>query len=406
MIRFHARSHPGMVRPQNQDSLLADGNSGVFVVADGVGGRAAGEVASALTIETIEAACAEIGRAVDTYAEAPEWDGRNAILERMEQACQDASKRVFDEADIRGKKGMTTTLVLLVVGGGTAFIAHVGDSRAYLVREGLIQQLTEDHSMVNELVRSGQMSLEDAKKSQYRNVITRAVGLYPSVQADLMAIDILPGDRIVLCSDGLSDPVAMKQIEAMARQDDVHTATDKLLEAALLAGAPDNVTVAVIEPEATAEAEVARARAQVMANLFLFNDLPFQSRLRVARICEARVFQPGEVLAREGEPGDSMFIIVQGRVVVSYEGREIIHLVAGEHFGEVALLDAEPRSATVTSTEPGSVIVIRRDALAEFTKRDPALGGQVYTRLATTLAQRLRQENERQSKGPGFTITV
>ena len=202
MIRFHARSHPGIVRPQNEDALLADGGNGVFVVADGVGGRAAGEIASALTIETIESAAKSLADSVAAYAEATEWEGRNTVLEKMEQICQDASKRVFDEAEARGKKGMTTTLVLLVVGGGTAFLAHVGDSRAYLIRDGLIQQLTDDHSMVNELVRSGQMTYADARKSQYRNVITRAVGLYPNVQADVMSIDILAGDRVVLCSAG------------------------------------------------------------------------------------------------------------------------------------------------------------------------------------------------------------
>jgi serine/threonine protein phosphatase PrpC len=395
MIRFHARSHPGIVRPHNEDAMLADGGNGVFVVADGVGGRAAGEVASALTIETVENAAADLSRSVLKYANTPEWEGRNEVLEHLDQVCQFSSKRVFDEADRLNRKGMTTTLVLLVVGGGTAFLAHVGDSRAYLIRDGLIQQLTDDHSMVNELVRTGQMSLEEAKRSQYRNVITRAIGLYPSVQADVMAIDILPGDRIVMCSDGLSDPVAIREIEAMARQDDVETATDRLLDAALQAGAPDNVTVAVIEPEATPQAEAARARAQVMADLFLFEDLPFHARLRVARICEARIIQPGEILAREGEPGDAMYIIAQGKVVVNHQDTDIAVLKAGEHFGEISLLDAEPRSATVTSQEAGSVIVIRRDALTDFTKRDPDLGGQVYMRLATTLAQRLRQANER-----------
>jgi len=405
MIRFHARSHPGKVRPHNEDAMLADGANGVFVVADGVGGRAAGEVASALTIETVEAASPALYAAVARYSQAPEWEGRNEVLEQLEEVCQAASKRVFDEADRLGRKGMTTTLVLLVVGGGTAFLAHVGDSRAYLIREGLIQQLTDDHSMVNELVRSGQMTYEEAKKSQYRNVITRAVGLYPSVQADLMAIDILPGDRIVLCSDGLSDPIDSPQIEAMGRQDDVETATDKLLEAALDAGAPDNVTVAVIEPEATPQAEAARARAQAMANLFLFRDLPFPARLRVARICEARSIQPGEVLAEEGQPGDAMYVIAQGRVVVTHGGVDLTSLRAGEHFGEISLLDAQPRSATVTSKEAGSVIIIRRDALAEFSKRDPNLGGRVYMRLATTLAQRLRQANERMTDAT-TTITV
>ncbi len=395
MIRFHARSHPGIVRPHNEDAMLADGAHGVFVVADGVGGRAAGEIASALTIETMEEAAPALAQVVARYGETPEWEGRNEVLEQLEKVCQEATRRVFDQADRLGRKGMTTTLVLLVVGGGTAFLAHVGDSRAYLIREGLIQQLTEDHSMVNELVRSGQMSLEEAKRSQYRNVITRAIGLYPTVQADVMAIDILPGDRIVLCSDGLSDPVAPSEIESMARQDDVETATDRLLDAALEAGAPDNVTVAVIEPDATPQAEAARARAQVMENLFLFRGLPFHARLRVARICEARTIQPGEVLAQEGQAGDAMFIMAQGKVVVSHRGLDIATFKAGEHFGEVSLLDGGARSATVTSKEAGSVIVIRRDALAEFTRKDPDLGGQVYMRLATTLAARLRQANER-----------
>jgi len=395
MLRFHARSHPGIVRPHNEDALLADGGNGIFVVADGVGGRAAGEVASALTIETVESGTAELTDAVSAYVQAPEWEARNKVLETLDSICQAASRRVFDEAECRNRKGMTTTLVLMVVGGGTAFLAHVGDSRAYLVREGLIQQLTEDHSMVNELVKSGQMSYEEARRSQYRNVITRAVGLYPSVQADVMAIDILPGDRIVLCSDGLSDPVSKEMIEAVARQDEVETATDRLLDAALEAGAPDNVTVAVIEPDATPQAEAARARAQIMANLFLFNGLPFHARLRVARICDARTIEPGEILAREGDPGDAMYIIVQGKVEVEHGGQGIAVLRAGEHFGEISLLDAQPRSATVTSKEAGSVIVIRRDALTNFTKRDPELGGQVYMRLATTLAQRLRQANDR-----------
>jgi serine/threonine protein phosphatase PrpC len=395
MIRFHARSHPGMVRPKNEDAMLADGKNGVFVVADGVGGRAAGEVASALAVDTVEKNIPDLKSLLDRFAAAPEWDTRNEILERIDHVCQLASKVVFDEAELRNKKGMTTTLVLLVVGGGTAFLAHVGDSRAYLVRDGLIHQLTEDHSMVNELVRSGQMSYEEAKKSQYRNVITRAVGLYPSVQADTMAIDILPGDRILLCSDGLTDPVNLDQIESLSRQGEVELATNKLLTAALDAGARDNVTVAIIEPEATPQAEAARSRAEVMETLFLFNDLPFHQRLRVARICEARVIGPRETLATQGSPGDAMFVIVEGQVTIAHNGVVLATLKAGEHFGEIALLDAQPRSATVTSRMVGSAIVIRRADFEDFCQREPELGSKLLFQLATTLACRLRLANER-----------
>ena len=394
MIRFHALTHRGNVRPHNEDAMHADGDNGVFVVADGVGGRAAGEVASSLTVDTVRLASSKLVSLLDAYEVDGDWHHRNKVLSALEAVCQDASRTVYEEAEKRGKRGMTTTMVMMAVRKGTAFLAHVGDSRAYLIREGLIQQLTEDHSMVNEMVRSGQMTLSEAKRSRYRNVITRAVGLYPTVQTDVMSIDILPGDRIVLCSDGLSDPVASETIEAIGCRDDVATATATLLEASLAAGAPDNVTVMVIEPEATPQAAAARARAQVMADLFLFKDLPFNARLRVARICEVRTIEPGEVLARQGELEHSMCIMVQGTVDVTQGNRRLATLEAGQHFGEMALLDEAPRSATVTSREAGSRMTIRRDALMALCQREPGLGNRVLLALATSLADRLRETNQ------------
>jgi len=393
MIRLHAVTDAGKVRPHNEDTIFADGRNGIFAVADGVGGRAAGELASAITAETIGHSVEKIVGALDRFEANPEWAQRNAVIQILDLVCQEASERVFSEASRLGKKGMTTTVVMMAVRAGTAFLAHVGDSRAYLVRDGLIQQLTEDHSMVNELVRSGQMTLDDARKSQYRNVITRAVGLYPKVQADIMSIDILAGDRIVLCSDGLSDPVGADQIEAITCQDDVHTVTDSLVKASLDAGAPDNVSVVVVEPDATPQAEAARARAQIMQSLFLFKDLSFNARLRVARICEAKAISLRETIAREGESSSAMYIIVQGRVEVTRSGMPITTLGAGEHFGEMSLLDEQPRSATVTSTGAGSVMIIRRDAFMDLCKREPGLGNGMLMALSQSLAARLRETN-------------
>lgn len=393
MIRHAALTDPGKKRSHNEDALLALPELGVFVVADGVGGRAAGEVASSLCIETFQAASDELYRAVEVYARQPEWYTRNQVLELIDEVCQRASRRVYDESEVLGKKGMTTTLVLALVGGGAAFLAHVGDSRAYLIRDGLIRQLTDDHSMVNELVRTGQMSYEEAMRSRYRNVITRAVGLYPTVQADVMSIEVLPGDRLVLGSDGLSDPVPVDLIEEIASQNDVQTAAESLLGASLDRGAPDNVTVVVVEPEATPQTEAARARAQVMENLFLFEGLPFHARLRVSRICEELFFTPGQVLVSEGDPGDSMYVIVQGKVSVSHDGVELAQLGASEHFGELGLLEEVDRSATVKGHSYGSAIVIRRNQLKDFCQRDPELGNQILWKLLATLGARLRDAN-------------
>ncbi len=398
MIRHAAKTHPGRRRKSNEDAMLADPHFGLFVVADGVGGRAAGEVASALTVDTFREAAPRLANSVRVYAKSPDWASRNRVLELLDNVCQEASARVYEEAEHNGRRGMTTTLVVVLVGGGAAFLAHVGDSRAYLVRDGFIRQLTEDHSMVNDLVRSGQMTWEEARGSRYRNVITRAVGLYPSVQADLMSIEILPGDRLLMSSDGLSDPVALEKIEELACQNDVETAADDLIDAALEGGGPDNVTVILTEPEATPETEAARARAQVMQDLFLFADLPFHARLRVSRICRDVKFSPGAPLVREGDPGDAMYVIVQGSVSVTRNGVELARLGAGEHFGEMGLLESQPRTASVLGDSYGSALVVGRSDLLEFCTREPALGNALLWRLLKTLGERLRVANARASR--------
>jgi serine/threonine protein phosphatase PrpC len=394
MIQFAAKTHPGRRRKSNEDALLADHTHGLFVVADGVGGRAAGEVASALTIETFQQAGPRLAEAVRTYAQSPDWDSRNSVLELLDAVCQQASARVYEEAEHSSRRGMTTTLVVALVGGGAAFLAHVGDSRAYLVRDGLIRQLTEDHSMVNDLVRSGQMTWEEARSSRYRSVITRAVGLYPNVQADLMSIEILPGDRILISSDGLSDPVPADKIEEISCQNDVQTAALDLVDAALDGGGPDNVTVVLVEPEATPETEAARARAQVMQELFLFHGLPFHARLRVSRICRDLKFGPGQALVNEGDLGDAMYVIAQGAVSVTHNGMELAQLGSGEHFGELGLLEDQTRSATVKGTTFGSALVIDRSDLRDFCSREPALGNALLWRLLHTLGHRLRVAND------------
>lgn len=393
MIRHAALTHPGLRRENNEDSLLCLPEQGLFVVADGVGGRAAGEVASALCVEVLAEHAARLAAAVSGWSRRRDWQSRDGVLRALEAACLEASARVYEEGERTHRRGMTTTLVVALVGGGSAFFAHVGDSRIYLLRDGLIRQLTEDHSVVNEMIRNGAMSAHDALRSQYRNVITKAVGIKPNEKPDLLSAEILPGDRLLLCSDGLSDPVDADEIEEIACQNDVQTCGQQLIEAALRAGGPDNVSVIVVEPEATPQTEAARARAQIMQDLFLFRDMPFHTRLRVSRICEELFFSPGTVLVREGDAGDSMFVIVQGSAVVTSGELRLARLGAGEHFGELGLLESRPRTATVAGESWGSAIVIRRSQLVEFCEREPALGNAILWRLLATLGERLQAAN-------------
>lgn len=393
MLKFHARTDVGLKRKHNEDSLLAAEEYGVFVIADGVGGRKAGELASAITVNTFQSFAPQLKAAVDAFAKNANRDTRNAVLQLLDQAANAASRRVYEAATATGRQGMTTTLVAAVIGGGAAFLVHVGDSRAYLLRSSELRQLSEDHSMVNELIRTGAMSREDAASSRYRNVITRAVGLYPSVRTDTLHIELIDGDRILLCSDGLTDMVTGDPLLSLLDQPDLVQAVDGLVQEALDQGGRDNVTVIAIEPEAVLEAEAVTARAKAMENLFLFEDLPFHARLRVGRIINELFVTPGQVVMRQGEIGDTLYVVVQGQVRVLVAGREVAILSEGEHFGELALIGSDPRSATVEAVGFGHLLSIERDALHEYCTIEPALGNKLLWKLIATLGRRLRDTN-------------
>jgi len=393
MIRFHARTDVGLKRPHNEDSLLASPEHGLFVVADGVGGRHAGEVASALTVDTFQAEAPALQRAVEAFTANPGKTTRNAVLELLDTVANKASKRVYDSAASTGRQGMTTTMVAGIVGGGAAFIVHVGDSRCYLVRSGELRQLTEDHSMVNELIRTGSMTREEAATSRYKNVITRAIGLYPTAKTDTLFVELLPEDRLLLCSDGLSDMVTPSDILTRMGESSMTSAVDRLIQAALDGGGRDNVTVIGLEPEASLKPDAVSARASAMESLFLFADLPFHARLRVGRIVGERFAAPDEILVTAGTPGDEMFVVVQGEVSVRLDGREVARLGAGEHFGELALVDQEPRSADIVATGFTHLLSIDRAAFREFCTNEPALGNQMMWKLTMTLGKRLRKAN-------------
>lgn len=395
MIRFHARTDVGLKRKHNEDSLLAAEEFGVFVVADGVGGRKAGELASAITVNTFQSYAPQLKQAVDAFALDPRRETRQTVLHLLDTAANVASRRVYEAAAATGRQGMTTTLIACVIGGGAAFLVHVGDSRAYLVRDGQLRQLTEDHSMVNELVRSGAVHGGDASLGRYRNVITRAVGLYPHVRTDTLHVELLDGDRVLLCTDGLSDMVPPGVLLEHATAETLAGCVDGLVEAALAGGGRDNVTVIAIEPEATLEAEAVAARARVMENLFLFEDLPFHARLRVGHIVADQFVSPRQTIVRQGEPGDTLYVVVQGTVAVIVDGEEVAELQAGEHFGELSLVDAEPRSATIVAKGFGHLLRIERDALREFCMQEPSLGNLLLWKLVATLGRRLRSTNQR-----------
>jgi len=230
-----ARTDTGHQRATNEDSHLE--RAPVFVVADGMGGAQAGEVASQLAVAHFAGELG--GEDID--------DART----RLEQAAHDANAEIFalSEADVR-RAGMGTTLTAAYVGTNEVFIAHVGDSRAYRWRGGQLERITEDHSLVEELLRQGRLTEEEAEEHPQRSIITRALGPEPVVEVDTFAVGARGGDVYLLCSDGLTSMVSEAAVAAvLARAPSLAAAADELVAAALDAGGRDNVTVVLFRVE-------------------------------------------------------------------------------------------------------------------------------------------------------------
>jgi PPM family protein phosphatase len=242
---FAAATDVGRMRKNNEDSYLS--SQPVAAVADGMGGHSAGEVASAIAIEELAA-----------LGSRGPWENETAATDDLKQAILRANRRIREmAAGDRKLNGMGTTLVALLEDGDMVHVANVGDSRGYLLRQGELSQVTVDHSLVQELVDDGRLSPEDAERHPQRSVITRALGIDPEVEFDLFTYKLQVGDRLLLCSDGLSDVVEPAQIRnVLLRVRNSHQAAQKLVTVANEQGGPDNITVIVVDAvdEATAQA--------------------------------------------------------------------------------------------------------------------------------------------------------
>lgn len=252
-------SDVGRVRSGNEDSLLVDERLGVFAVADGMGGHRGGEVASSTAVEAVRAALAT-GAAID------------GAIRAANAAIRD---RAFGDPEVTG---MGTTFTAVVpLEGPAVLVGHVGDSRAYLIHGGMIRRLTRDHSLVEDLVREGQLTEEQAESHPQRSIITRALGIEPDVEVDLYTVTVATGDRILICSDGLSDMLSDHEIVAAA-QGDGRGAADSLVDAANEAGGTDNITVVVLDvtdvDEGTALADLAPDDETATADATIALELP------------------------------------------------------------------------------------------------------------------------------------
>ncbi len=225
-----SRTHAGWVRPNNQDTLLLYGR--LYGVADGMGGHNGGEVASNSAAEVI----------------GDMLSGLEPNEKRLETGIQAANRRLYEQqSQDAALSGMGTTITVLWEGNDAVFIGHVGDSRAYLLRNGVFTQVTQDHSVVAEMMRQGILTKEKAKKHPYRNVITRAVGTSSGIEVDVIRQEKKPGDIWLICSDGLFTMVEESEIENVLKTLPLDEAAEHLLKLALDNGGRDNISLVLLK---------------------------------------------------------------------------------------------------------------------------------------------------------------
>lgn len=383
----------GRKRQHNEDAYLVDSALGLYIVADGMGGHAAGEVASARATEVVRAQIAAGQEVLRAAAANPTQEARNAAAALMEASIQKACAEIYRMAVADPtKRGMGTTFVGLVLAGAKGIIGHVGDSRVYLVRNGQTHRLTEDHTLVAAQIKAGTLTKEQAAVSQYRNVITRAVGIQESVQVDTLLIDLVPGDLYLLCSDGLHGYMKDDELAPMAAALDTKSLPERLVALANERGGKDNISAVAVKitGEALGDSVEAQSRMEALRKIPLFRHLTYKEQTAVLSVATSRTFPGGREIVTEGQPGEELFVVVRGKVAIEKNGVEIAELTAGGHFGEMGLIDNAPRSATVRALEPTRVMVISRPELMNLMKRESILAVKLLWSFVQVLSDRLR----------------
>jgi serine/threonine protein phosphatase PrpC len=266
----------GMVREHNEDSAHMEAGKGFFIVADGMGGHAAGEVASAMAVETVRTTLEAARPEIDAFTRAPTDAGRRGIVQLLQNAVLSAHQAVYqrgqNEAD---KAGMGTTLDVVLVAGPEAFVAHVGDSRTYLIREGRSSQITTDHTVAEVLVIEGKLTIEEAQVSPLRTILVNAIGVSADVGVEMAHVTLKRNDRLLLCSDGLHDYFpAEEEIAQKLSEDAPGAALAEMVELAKTRGGHDNITGIVVQVTAIAEGIPAQVEGESTQPVDLANN-PF-----------------------------------------------------------------------------------------------------------------------------------
>lgn len=406
-LRSWGVSDIGRRRAHNEDYFLIDEALSLFVVADGMGGLDRGDIASRMACERVRDHAFKHQAVVETFRADQSLQAREKVLAMLEAAVLQACSEIFALADQHQGRGMGTTLEVLLLCDGVGFTAHVGDSRIYLFRSSRVHQLTEDHSLVQEKVKQGLLTREEARTARRRNVITRAVGVLPTVKVDTLAFEVDASDCFLLCSDGLHQYFSDQDLQDTVVELPREEAAGTLVEAANERGGTDNITAVFIEVVTSIPREFwdkSTVKMETLSRMALFRYLNYRELVAVSGIADYRSVPSGQVLFREGDEGDELFLLLSGRVSIIKAKTVIVTLEAGDHFGEMALLDQPKRSAHAVVEREAAFLVIRRTDFYTLMKRNSVLAVKLLWNILLTLSANLRSTSEQLAQEGGGSL--
>lgn len=411
-IQTFGASDVGQTRAVNEDAFVLDQALGLVAVADGMGGFQRGDVASQLACNVLVEAVSAAEGLIDAYRREPTDRSRGAVKAVLEAAFQKACEEVYTAGvAITGQGGrMGSTLDALLIVGSTAFIAHVGDGRIYLLRGSEVHQLTEDHSLVQQQLKEGLITAEQARTARNKNVITRAMGVLPSVQVDSLHFELDPGDKLLLCSDGLYRYVGMRELGLSLLKTGGDGAVRELVDAANARGGRDNISCLVVEVGG-AGAGLGRAELGVadhigvLRRVDLFQYCTYRELLAASQIAAPRSAAAGERVFAEGDPGRECFIVVSGAVELRKGSTVLARAAAGDYFGEMSFVDSPKRSADAIAVEDSAFLVIERDRFLQLMKQDAELAVKLTWQLLRKMASLVRATSEKLALEPPLRDT-
>ena len=386
----HALSDIGRRRAQNQDAWLIDSDLHLYIVCDGMGGHAAGDIASKNAARMTARYIREHRQKIEQALATP--GGHFKVVQTVTDCVRATCQKVHDMArQSPGCAGMGTTLTMLLMLGDKAILAHVGDSRLYLLRGSNLHQMTNDHTLANELIQTGRVAAGSPEAARYNHVLTRAIGQQQYVDVDTLLFDLIPDDRFLLCSDGLSNYLTSDdEVVRLLQQGDLNSAAEKFVTLANSRGGQDNITCLLVR---TMHADTEQFRqSQVLLNAleatFLSRGLSLNRRIQLANIGELRCFEPNQPIIEKGDKRRGMYVVLSGHCRQINPNGNTVDLTEADTFGETALARAERFHIQVRAITQAQTLFIGRKEFRALSRRLPKLGRRLLNNLLDHISQK------------------